>query len=118
MNHHENLVRIKAVHNALADLKDRVVFVGGATVSLYPDRAALDVRPTNDVDVIIEILNYADHGRLEEKLRSIGFTHDTESGVICRYRLDPGLIVDIMPTIPESIGFSNMTITFSNDRFA
>lgn len=32
---HENLVRIKAVHNALRGLDQEFVFVGGATVSLY-----------------------------------------------------------------------------------
>lgn len=31
---HENIVRIKAVYNLLGDLKDKVVFVGGATVYL------------------------------------------------------------------------------------
>lgn len=58
MSHHKNIVRIKAVHNNLADLKDKVVFVGGATTSLYADRQTLEVRPTDDVDVIIELINY------------------------------------------------------------
>ena len=43
MNHHRNITRIKAVSNALEDLKDLVVFVGGATVSLYADRIAPEV---------------------------------------------------------------------------
>lgn len=73
MSHQKNIVRIKAVHNNLADLKNRVVFVGGATVSLYADRQTLEVRPTDDVDVIIELINYNDRAKLEEKLRSIGF---------------------------------------------
>ena len=58
MNHQTNIVRIKAVANALRKLNEKVVFVGGATISLYPDRAVFEVRPTDDVDVIIEILNY------------------------------------------------------------
>lgn len=91
---------------ALAKLKEKVVFVGGATISLYPDRPVLDARPTDDVDVIIEILNYTDRAELEDKLRSIGFSHDIESGVICRYRIQ-GIIVDIMPTNDPSIGFNN-----------
>ena len=82
MSHHTNIVRIKAVSNALNDLKEKVVFVGGATISLYPDRAVFEVRPTDDIDVIIEILNYVDRAKLEERLRSIGFSHDLESGVI------------------------------------
>ena len=102
----QNIVRIKAVANALAELKDKVVFVGGSTISLYPDRPVFEVRPTDDVDVIIEILNYVDRMELEEKLRSIGFTHDIESDIICRYKIQ-GIIVDIMPTNDASIGFTN-----------
>jgi predicted nucleotidyltransferase len=106
MSHHTNIVRIKAIANALADLKDKVVFVGGSTISLYPDRPVYEVRPTDDVDIIIEILNYVDRMELEEKLRAIGFTHDIESGIICRYKIQ-GIIVDIMPTNDSSIGFTN-----------
>ena len=106
MSHHTNKVRIKAVANALGELNEKVVFVGGATISLYPDRPVFEIRPTDDVDVIIEIVNYAGRTALEEKLRSIGFTHDIESGVICRYHTQ-GIIVDIMPTDDPSIGFTN-----------
>lgn len=107
MSHHTNTVRIKAVAKALDNLKEKVVFVGGATISLYPDQPVFEVRPTDDVDVIIEILNYSDRTGLEEKLRSIGFSHDIESGVICRYRIQ-GIVVDIMPTNDPSIGFTNI----------
>ena len=106
MSHKINTLRIKVVANALESLNQKIVFVGGATISLYPDRSVLEVRPTDDVDVLIEILNYNDRSILEEKLRSIGFTHDIESHVICRYRIQ-GIIVDIMPTDDSSIGFGN-----------
>jgi hypothetical protein len=53
MSHHINIVRIKAVANALDSLREKVVFVGGATISLYPERQVFEVRPTDDVDVII-----------------------------------------------------------------
>jgi predicted nucleotidyltransferase len=107
MSHHINKVRIKAVANALDALNEKVVFVGGATISLYPDKPVFEIRPTDDVDVIIEILNYNDRVALEEKLRSIGFSHDIESGVICRYKIQ-GIIVDVMPTNDSSIGFTNL----------
>lgn len=107
MSHHTNTVRIKTVANALDNLNEKVVFVGGATISLYPDQPVFEVRPTDDVDVIIEILNYSDRAELEEKLRSIGFSPDIESGVICRYRIQ-GIAVDIMPTNDSSIGFTNI----------
>ena len=106
MSNHTNIVRIKAVNNALQELRDHVVFVGGATISLYADRPVLEVRPTDDIDVIVEILNYKQRQQLEERLREIGFTNDVESGVICRFKIK-GIIVDIMPTDDPSIGFSN-----------
>lgn len=110
MSQHTNIVRIKTVANALGKLKKKVVFVGGATVSLYPDRTVYEVRPTDDVDVIIEILNYRERAELEDQLRTIGFSNDVESGVVCRYRL-PGVVVDIMPTDDASIGFTNIWYT-------
>jgi hypothetical protein len=51
MSHNNNLLRIKAVHNALGDLQNNVVFVGGATVSMYRDRMTEEVRSTDDVDI-------------------------------------------------------------------
>jgi hypothetical protein len=46
----------KKVAIALEELNKRVVFVGGAVVSLYiNDPAAEDVRPTKDIDISLEI---------------------------------------------------------------
>lgn len=106
MNHHDNITRIKAVHNNLEDLKDKVVYVGGATISFYTDRQTPEVRPTDDIDVIIEILNYSERSKIEEKLRALGFQHDMESKIVCRYIIG-GISIDIMPTDDDSIGFKN-----------
>lgn len=106
MSHQDNITRIKAVSNALGPLKDEVVFVGGATISLYPDRKFFETRITDDIDVIIEIINYKERAKLEEKLRSLGFTHETDPPIVCRYRVQ-GIVVDIMPTDDPTIGFHN-----------
>lgn len=106
MSHQQNITRIKAVYDALEELAEEVVFIGGATVSLYTDRPASETRPTEDVDILIELLNYKDYAAIEEKLRKKGFVNDVESGVICRYIIN-GIIVDIMPTSEEILGFSN-----------
>jgi predicted nucleotidyltransferase len=106
MSHQSNITRIKAVSNALGELKNQVVFVGGATISLYPDRKVFETRPTDDVDVIVEIMSYSQRAALEEKLRTNGFTHDVDSGILCRYKVQ-GIIVDVMPTSDASIGFHN-----------
>ena len=107
MSHHVNRVRIKAVHNALAALHETIVFVGGATVSLYADKPEqTDVRPTNDIDVLIEIGSYGAYAAIQEQLATIGFYVDPEAKVTCRYIYD-GLTVDIMPTDESVLGFSN-----------
>jgi len=106
MSHRENITRIKAVYNALGELADQVVFVGGATVSLYVDRPASDVRPTDDIDILVELARYSEYAAIEEKLRQKGFINDVESGVICRYTID-GITVDIMHTSDDILGFSN-----------
>ncbi len=107
MINHTNVVRLRAVASALVELNERVVFVGGATVSLYAtDPAAPEPRPTDDVDVVVELANYAEYGQIENRLRQLGFANDVESGVICRYKIQ-GLIVDIMPTDSSVLGFSN-----------
>ena len=99
-------MRIKAVTQALSPLNENIVFVGGATVALYADLTAPEVRPTDDVDVVIELASYSAYARLDERLRYAGFINDVTSGVICRYTIQ-GVIVDIMPTEPGIIGFSN-----------
>ncbi len=110
MNQHQNITRIKAVYNSLGALKDKVVFVGGSTVALYADyengiQEDL-VRPTDDVDILIELWAYYDYTEVEEKLRSVGFQNVKESGVICRYRIQ-GIIVDLLATGKDVLGFGN-----------
>lgn len=106
MNHNLNIKRIKSIYHALGDLRDKVVFVGGATVSLYADSKTDEVRPTDDIDIVIEIWTHQEFAAIDEKLRRLGFVNDQTSGIICRYNID-GLIIDIMPTRPEAIGFTN-----------
>lgn len=107
MSHRANLNRIRAIYNALGPLQDDVVFVGGATASLYVDRMAEEVRPTNDIDVLIELWTYKDYTAIENQLRSLGFENDIESNIICRYKVQ-GIIVDVMPTGENVLGFSNI----------
>ena len=107
MSHHLNIVRIKGVYNALGDLGNKVVFVGGATVSLYADRPEqAEVRPTEDVDVLIEIATYNEYVELQAKLTALDFRLDTESSIICRYKYH-GLTIDIMPIDEGILGFTN-----------
>lgn len=68
-----NLEMMKIVAFRLGSLRNRVAFLGGsATGLLRTDSAAPEVRPTRDVDIIIEIASRIEFYRLEEKLRNLG----------------------------------------------
>jgi hypothetical protein len=92
---------------ALGDLTDEVVFVGGATVTLWiTDLGAPPPRPTKDVDVIVEVASRSGYYAFEERLRAAGFRD--EGTVICRWiHGDSGLVLDAMPTEAELLGFEN-----------
>jgi predicted nucleotidyltransferase len=107
MSYHINIVRLRAVSSALGSWKDKVIFVGGATVSLYASRPlAVSIRPTDDVDVVVELVSLSEFYDLQEHLLKLGFRHDMESNIISRFLLQ-GLKVDFMPTDPAILGFSN-----------
>ena len=56
-----NISMIKEIATALGELKDEVVFVGGATVSLYiDDSAAPTPSPSEDIDCVVEISTYGE----------------------------------------------------------
>jgi hypothetical protein len=102
-----NRLHIKEVATALRTLSQPFVFVGGATVELYGDpSSAPGARPTDDVDIVVELAGYGGYGELTERLIALGFNPDATSKVICRYRLR-SIVVDVMPTHPDVLGFSN-----------
>ena len=93
-----NLEAIETVARALGDISDAAAYVGGAVVSLYADDpAAEDVRPTNDVDIVVQIARINELDRLEEDLVERGFTRDPFENVMCRFRLGD-ILVDVMST--------------------
>lgn len=103
-----NIVMLQTVANGLGELKDEMVFVGGAVAELYADNpAASEMRPTLDVDCVIEIRSRLQFARSEENLRSSGFKNDTSEGApICRW-IYKDIKVDVMPTDSAVLGFSN-----------
>ncbi|OGR64584.1 MAG: hypothetical protein A2X31_08255 [Elusimicrobia bacterium GWB2_63_22] len=96
------------IAKGLGPLKDKVVFVGGSTVSLYlTDPGAATVRPTEDVDCVIQVLTRGQYYKLEQELERLGFRHVTETGApICRWSYR-GLTTDIMPTEGAVLNFKN-----------
>ena len=105
-----NLKTIKQVAEALGNLNNQVIYVGGATVSLYADdKAAEDIRPTKDIDISLKIASLAHLEEIRELLIQKGFKQTTDLKVICRFKLD-GILVDVMATKP--IGWAPANLWF------
>jgi hypothetical protein len=69
-----NLSVVAEVAAALKSLKDQMVFVGGAVISLYTDDPAADeIRPTSDIDMTLNALSLGDWTNLQEELAKLGF---------------------------------------------
>ena len=99
---------IKVVAAALGELNNRAVFVGGATIPFYLPEVYLPlVRPTEDIDVVMEIIGQHAGAINDNALRAKGFQHDTSKGApICRW-IYRNIKVDIMSTDASSVGFTN-----------
>jgi predicted nucleotidyltransferase len=102
-----NLRMLRQVAKRLEPLLDRLVFLGGCTTALLmTDVAPPDVRVTDDVDVIVEVLSRTDYWKLEEQLRECGCVQDVAEEITCRWILD-GLKLDVRPTDERILGFGN-----------
>jgi len=70
-------------------------------------RETILLRPTNDVDLIVDIASRAEYSELEAKLRAAGFVNDrSEDAPVCRW-LSGDVKVDVMPTDQRLLGFGN-----------
>lgn len=99
-----NIGMLQAIANALGDLTDELVFVGGCAVGLLiTEPARPPARATTDVDVIAEVISYNEYRRLGERLKNAGFAENSDH--TCRWQLGQ-LLVDVMPTT-EVLGFKN-----------
>jgi hypothetical protein len=106
--HDPNRALFESVICLLGPVLDDLVFIGGCTTGLYiTDSAAAGIRPTEDVDVIVDVTSYAEYTSLAERLRALGLAEDATPGApLCRWRRAE-MIVDVMPTDASVLGFSN-----------
>lgn len=90
------------------ELLRKVVFVGGCTTGLLvtDEYTREQIRYTDDVDLIVDVIGKTEWFKLREQLRKRGFTEAMDDEVVCRMRLD-GLKVDFMPDDGEILGFTN-----------
>lgn len=91
------------------DLIRSMVFVGGCTTGLLvtDEFTKEQIRYTDDVDLIVDIMGYAAWTDLQEQLKTKGFSIDMGEEVMCRMILD-NLKVDFMPVDENALGFTNI----------
>ena len=81
-----NLALVAQVAEGLKELREKMVFIGGAIISLYTDDPAADeIRPTTDIDMTINLANYAEWAKMQERLAELNFYPDPEGQSICSY---------------------------------
>lgn len=98
------------VATALGDALIKImVFVGGCTTGLLvtDDFTKEQIRYTDDVDLIVDIMGYAAWTDLQDQLKVKGFSIDMGEEVMCRMILD-NLKVDFMPVDDKALGFTNI----------
>jgi hypothetical protein len=99
---------VSAAHVLKPMLQD-IVFVGGqVTELLITDPAAVRLRVTYDVDVLVTAATKGAYDALSERLRSMGLRNDMSEGApVCRWIAGSGLLIDVMPIDAGILGFSN-----------
>jgi predicted nucleotidyltransferase len=104
-----NLPILIVIVQALGDLKDEMVFVGGCAAGLLLTDPAVDhIRATNDVDAIVEVAALNDFYVAESRLEARGFVRNMPSELICRWEhRASGVLFDMMPVDPGVLGFAN-----------
>lgn len=100
-----NIATLELAAYALKPLLTELVLVGGCAVGLLiTDRARPPVRHTIDVDLLTEVTPLSNYYKLCDKVRDLGFKESSD--IICRWSKG-GLMIDIMPTEEDVLGFSN-----------
>jgi predicted nucleotidyltransferase len=103
-----NRAMLLRVAQALGDLRESLVFVGGcATGLLVTTIRAQMLRPTDDVDMVAQAATAREYHKAEQQLQARGFVHDISADApICRWRYRD-IVVDLMPSEDGVLGFHN-----------
>ncbi len=103
-----NLSRVERTFTELVSLTDELTMVGGCAAGLLiTDPAAPAVRPTLDVDLVVESASYAEYNKFGVQLNALGFRQGTAHGdPICRWRKED-LILDVMSLDESVLGFGS-----------
>jgi len=103
-----NLELLRAMATALGPLRERLVFVGGcATGLLLTNPASADVRPTEDVDAIIEVASLAGYHAMQALLAERGFKQTMADNTPPFRWFWNRMQLDLVPVDERVLGFAN-----------
>ena len=103
-----NLGLLIAMAQAMGPLCEHVVFVGGCATGLLVDDAnQMDVRPTEDVDAIVEVASLAGYHRLAEGLMDRGFKQTMSDNTPPFRWYWNRMQLDLVPLDEKVLGFAN-----------
>lgn len=103
-----NIGLLVAMARAMGPLCEQVVFVGGCATGLLIDQPQLmDVRPTEDVDAIVEVASLAAYHRLAAELAQRGFRQTMEDNTPPFRWYWNRMQLDLVPLDEKVLGFAN-----------
>ncbi len=94
------LTLLVGVARSLGDLRERVVFIGGAVAPLLQtDPPFSGARPTTDVDAIAATVSYSDFAHFQDELRARGFRENMSAPHAHQWLApgDPPIRFDLVP---------------------
>ncbi|MBK6595604.1 MAG: hypothetical protein IPG23_24465 [Burkholderiales bacterium] len=103
-----NLAMLIAMAQAMGPLCEQVVFVGGCATGLLVDDAELmDVRPTEDVDAIVEVASLVAYHRVADELMDRGFKQTMADNTPPFRWYWNRMQLDLVPLDEKVLGFAN-----------
>lgn len=103
-----NLALLMGMARAMGPLCEQVVFVGGCATGLLIDNPSLmDVRPTEDVDAIVEVASLVGYHQLAGQLVQRGFKQTMADNTPPFRWFWNRLQLDLVPVDEKVLGFAN-----------
>ena len=103
-----NLELLNAIADAMGSVREQVVFVGGcATGLLITQPLVADIRATEDVDAIVEVVSLAAYHALARQLMALGFKQTMADNTPPFRWFWCGMQLDLVPLDEKTLGFGN-----------
>jgi len=92
---YNNIEMLQIIADGLEELKEEVVFVGGAVAELYADDpASSDIRPTLDIDCVIKLNSRLEYAKLNQPSSKTCIFYQSIFGDFAGYIYGYGIIAN------------------------